>query len=483
MPALGDLVVRLGAQTNGFDRKMRQSQTLIGRFGGAVGGLSRRMIGLSSLFTGVAGGGMAVMLKRNIDLMDATGKMADRIGMTTEALQGLRYAADLTGAGADTLDAGLTTMAKRLGEAARDAGAAKPALEQLRLPIDELLRLSPDEQFIRIADAIALLPTATERAAAAANIFSKGNMALINTLAEGGDGLRAMQAEAKDLGITFDRGTAAKAEKANDAFTRLGRIIQGTLLDATADLAGNLADVATGLEDVAKSGKGRPTLLDYFTFPLEAASGIVAHRMGYGPDVSAQRYADEEREAYRQTREENRRRRQREAIEGPVREGAAAAFGWLNRFGGGLQGEIGARGKVFAQRGREWHERQQGMRERAGELRQIFETPLERFTRMTNELERLRPLLGEGTYQRAKAGYLEELARSAGGEGPEKKREAQFAGALEKGSREAYSAILAATGGRDQKHHQRELLLANKEQVDILREIRDAEGGDVEIPV
>jgi hypothetical protein len=274
MPAVSDLVVRLGATTAPFDKKMRHSQGILAKFRGGVGRLAGSLRGLSGLFLGLSAGGMAAMIKQNLDLMDSTGKMADRIGIATEKLIGLRHAAELTGAGADTLDAGLITMAKRLGEAARGAGAAKPALELIGIQIKDIIALSPDEQFIAIAEAISRLPTATERAAAAANIFSKGNMELINTLAEGREGIEGMISEAERLGMTFDRETAAKAEAANDALTRLSGTMKGSMTQAVGDLADEieiLADALGKLPKLARQFRGEATR---FRSPMKGMFGL-----------------------------------------------------------------------------------------------------------------------------------------------------------------------------------------------------------------
>ncbi len=241
MSAINDLVVRLSATTGKFDKNMNRSVGRVRRLSGAVGGLSRRLVTFGVTALGVGSmAGLGFTIKKTLDMMDSAGKLSDRIGIATERLQGLRHAAELTGAGADTLDAGLTTMAKRLGEAARGAGAATPALKQLGLSIENLLAMSPDQQFIAIGEALQRLPTVTQRAAAAANIFSKGNMALINTLALTREEFEANQREVERLGTAFTRDMARGAEDANDALTRLGATMSGVMIKAASDLASTI---------------------------------------------------------------------------------------------------------------------------------------------------------------------------------------------------------------------------------------------------
>jgi hypothetical protein len=127
-----------------------------------------------------------------------------------------------------------------------------------------------------------------------------------------------------------------------------------------------------------------------------------------------------------------------------VRGPAAQAGEWLNELFGraqaGLHGAIGIA-----------HEGQKRA-ERGAELTETFRTPMEEFTDKMAELERLRErqAITEETYQRARTAYGEELGRAGGEEAPRGGREhPEFAGALERGSREAYSAILAAMGNQD----------------------------------
>ena len=71
MAAMSDLVVRLGAQTGQFDKKMRGSQQTVGRFGGAIGRLSKHMA-LFGVATAVAAGYAATrVIKANLEMMDS----------------------------------------------------------------------------------------------------------------------------------------------------------------------------------------------------------------------------------------------------------------------------------------------------------------------------------------------------------------------------------------------------------------------------
>ncbi len=239
MATVGSLVVKLTAHTKQFRDGLRKSGRHLTTFRNSVVGLTRGVAGLGATLTGVAvGGGFVVMIKREMDAIDRTAKLSDQLGIATESLQALRHAADQTGAGAQSLDAGLETMAKRLGEVARAGkGAAAPALEDLGLSAKKLSAMPLDQAFTKIAASLEKIEEPAKRNAIAANLFSKANMGLLNTLSLGEAGLDKMRIEAERLGLTFSRMEAAKIEAASDAMDRLGKATRGFATQAALDLA------------------------------------------------------------------------------------------------------------------------------------------------------------------------------------------------------------------------------------------------------
>lgn len=154
--------------------------------------------------------------------MDATGKLSDSLGTTTENLQRLRYAAALSGPGVAAADTALQTLVERLGDIRAGGGKeAAATLEKIGLNANTLARMDPTVAFGRIADGIRQLPTAADRASAAVNLFGRVGKDLLPTLESGSQGLAKMAREADRLGFAFSRADAAKIEEANDAITRL----------------------------------------------------------------------------------------------------------------------------------------------------------------------------------------------------------------------------------------------------------------------
>ncbi len=264
MGFVGSMRVKLGAEIRGFRSKMGKAGGVTAKFRSKIGGLGKSLTGLMPALAGVASiAGIGAMIKGQMAAIDSTAKLSDQLGVLTEDLIKLRHAAELTGAGSKSLDAGLATMAKRLGEAARGSGAAAPALAELGLEAKVLVAMRPDQAFREIAGALEKIEEPARRNAIAANLFSKANMGLLNTLAAGKDGLKAMGDEAERLGMTFSRVDAAKVEAANDALTKMGAVSKTIFRDAAIslgpyitlvgeDLVKAYADAGKAAEDAGK---------------------------------------------------------------------------------------------------------------------------------------------------------------------------------------------------------------------------------------
>lgn len=176
---------------------------------------------------GAAAAGAAVMIKRQLEMIDSTAKVSDKLGIATEKLTALRLQAELTGAGQKTLDMGLQRMTRRVAEAARGTGEAQEAIKQLGLDAKELAQLSPDQQFAAIADAMEGVSSQGERVRLSFKLFDSEGVALVNTLRGGSAAALEAQQFTEQWGLALTRVDASKIEQANDAMTLLSRASEG----------------------------------------------------------------------------------------------------------------------------------------------------------------------------------------------------------------------------------------------------------------
>lgn len=489
MSAIGDLVATMGlniapwqtgvtAATGSLRKFASTTQSTLTKIRGGFSSIA------GSLGLGLSVAGLAAMTKANLDMMDSTGKLADRLGMTTERLMGLRHAADIAGGGAEALDTALEKMTRYVGEAALGMKENRDTLDRLGLSMKALLSMNPDDRFAAIAEGIRKLGTEEERTAVAMRIFGRGASELINTLALGADGLAEMQAEAEKLGLTFDRDAAARAEEANDALTRLGATIKGSLLEGTADLADQIKSVADWLAklpqlardarakllDFAKPGSVEEDLMTVVTNPLGAPAALKRLISG-----EQRERTDEEINLSKRISEEQLRLRAGKPLAVPTSEEYAAkaaarakqeadarmvvigdamqehvtgpAVAWFNRVTGsagkGVTTAISDTTAAVKDR--------QAMVKRSRELAEMVETPQEEFARRMIELNTLHDAkylglsaMSDETYQRLADQYKQDMAERQGETAGTALGESELPRALERGSDEAWSKIVSA---------------------------------------
>ena len=200
-------------------------------FGSATKGLKAvagAVLNAKTAIVGLVGAaGFGALIASSLRATDTLTKTANKIGTTTEALGALRYAADLTGVSTQTMDMALQRFTRRTAEAAKGMGEAKGAIRELGINAQELNRMPLDKRMIVLADAFAEVESESDRLRLAFKLFDSEGAALVNTLSQGGDGLRAMLGEARALGLAMSSTAAKGVEDTVDSLTKLQSLFKG----------------------------------------------------------------------------------------------------------------------------------------------------------------------------------------------------------------------------------------------------------------
>lgn len=175
----------------------------------------------------VAAIALAVLAKSAFKAGDELAKTADKLGIATDKLAGLRLAGELTGVATNQLDLGLQRFTRRLAEASKGIGEAQGALKELGINAKEVSQLPLDEQFRRVADAMADVEGQSDKIRLGFKLFDSEGVNLIRTLALTRKGLDEVQERAQTLGIAITRVDAAKLEIVNDRFLLLKKSAEG----------------------------------------------------------------------------------------------------------------------------------------------------------------------------------------------------------------------------------------------------------------
>lgn len=264
MSDLERLNIVLAARDREFARAMDRNQRRVERFAqksqrhlskssknfDALGFAAKRV---APLLAALGAGAVIAKLGRTVSTLDDIGKTADKMGLTTDALQELRAVAESAGVAQGSLDSSMERFNKRLGEAQLGTGAAAKMLKQMGLEADKLAAAGLDDALGQVADKIAGIASPTERAAAAAALFGREGVAMVNLLREGSSGMDKMRQEARDLGIVIDEKLIRNAEGAQTKLDLMSRVISAQLNSALIDLAPLLVGSATAVADMARA--------------------------------------------------------------------------------------------------------------------------------------------------------------------------------------------------------------------------------------
>lgn len=238
--SLGRLTVHIGADTRELERGVKRSKKSVDALGGAM----KRALA-------VGAGAFAVdrltsKMRSAAASFDNVAKTADKLGVTTDYLQEMRVAAELTGVKVTALDMGMQRFTRRAAEAAAGTGEAKDALEAMGIKLtDNEGKVRKTEDLLNdVAAALQKVPDQATRVKLAFKLFDSEGVALVNTLGRGKDALEAYRKKARDTGLVVEESMLRKSEKLNDELALATEVIDTNLNKAFVQLAPVLRDVS-----------------------------------------------------------------------------------------------------------------------------------------------------------------------------------------------------------------------------------------------
>lgn len=277
IPSTSKVVASLGASFDVISKKVAAAGSMVTGFGS-------KLLGLSAL----AAGGLGAAVKTFVDAGSAMDDMSQRTGIAVEALSALDYAAEQSGADLETLEGGLRTMQRTIGEAAGGTKSAADALSSLGVSAAELQGLSPDKQFALLADRVAAIEDPAVRAAKAMDVFGRSGQKLLPLLSGGSAGLASMEAEAKSLGVIVSGEAASGAAKLGDELDKLWRITRSIginfgagILPVISDFVAIASKAATAAAEWVRENSGLFTSI-VKAIPIVAAAGAGFIALGTG---------------------------------------------------------------------------------------------------------------------------------------------------------------------------------------------------------
>lgn len=216
----GGAYVEIGTDNKPLDKGLADAFKKLDKFKQSVNTLSTAMIVAGGAITAAA----AVSLKQFAAWGDEIQEAAARTGQSVKEFASLAYAGSLVGLEQGGIEMAFRTLSKGLVGAATGSKETKQAFSQLGLSYQSLLKMTPDEQFMAMGEAVASISNPAQRAALAVQLFGRSGTRLLPLFENGAEGLRKLRAEFKDLMGDVDIEAAAELQ---DNFDRLKVSIAG----------------------------------------------------------------------------------------------------------------------------------------------------------------------------------------------------------------------------------------------------------------
>lgn len=226
-----------------------------GLLGSLLGGASALgPVGIAIGAVGAAAGVAAVGLKEASDTLDdiaKQGAMASALGLTAEQFTGIAGVAKSAGEDTREFIESLVTMGKLGTDAANGTEQASQAFKSMGLNAQDFIKLRADEQFFTIFESLKRMDDPLQRTRALMAAFGEdGGKYLLPLLSKSSDELRAMAQGFEISGQKMQKAAAA-AEATKGMKASLGKVWQDVAIMA-APFVEKLAKVGTRIIDGLK---------------------------------------------------------------------------------------------------------------------------------------------------------------------------------------------------------------------------------------
>lgn len=248
MAEIGAIEVSLRARIDQLEADLRKaeaatkktSRTMKQNFKAVASSLKRVKVNAAAaaaVISGIAGGAVVNLARQAIATANNLGDVAQKLGISTTALQEFQFAANQSGVSSETLNMGLQRFGRRAAEAAAGTGEARDAIKQLGLQLKDTngnLR-STEDLFDDALTKLGEIENPLERVRLGFKLFDSEGVALVNMAGNLGD----LRDEAQRLGLVLDAEVIQHADELQDSFDALWLVTKNQLAPALVHLGGN----------------------------------------------------------------------------------------------------------------------------------------------------------------------------------------------------------------------------------------------------
>jgi hypothetical protein len=209
-----------------------------------------------------AAGGLVVLTRLTAgqaDLARQALTTSKALGISTDALQSWQYAAETVGIEGDKTADIFKDLSEKLGDALLTGGGeAKEVIEGLGLSLEELIKLSPDQQLLKISNELDKLGDQSNKVFVLETLASDASK-LLPLLENNAAGLRRLQEQAKERGVLISEQDLERLKATDDAFQKISDRLTGIKIKLLAELAPAFTQISNDFDAFLA---GNPKLIE-----------------------------------------------------------------------------------------------------------------------------------------------------------------------------------------------------------------------------
>ncbi len=190
------------------------------------------------------------MVEQTVHAAVAAKELSQKLGVSTEAVQELGYAASVTGGTSEGMQVSMQHLARGLQELrTKGTGPSADAFKSLGVNVkdSEIQHGNLDQVLEIVADRFAAMPDGVKKTSTAMELFGRSGTELLPLLNKGSGGIKELREEAERLGVVIGDDGIEKAHEFEISQKRLSATLTGLKNEAVIALLPALQEMVEGL--------------------------------------------------------------------------------------------------------------------------------------------------------------------------------------------------------------------------------------------
>jgi len=226
-------------------------------------------VAAAAMLTGMATA--AILTAREFaNLGESLEKMSLSSGISIGALSAFKVATDNLNMPLQTVTVAIRMMQRNMATMGDDATAAEKKLGPLGIRFQDLKNLAPEEQMMKIGNAIAGIEDPAQRTSMAITLFGRAGTQLLPFFADGKTGMDDLTEAAKKTGLYMDELAVDKAKKLDKAMDDLNTTFGGIKRQIVLSFVPAITDALATMQPFIQR------IVDWISINQETVRSIIA---------------------------------------------------------------------------------------------------------------------------------------------------------------------------------------------------------------